>query len=201
MPVQQLVELVITDQGFERTYFLVFASKQTVKHSPFKIQPLPDPKILALIDNLLRRLDRYPTHPRNLLRRTNSPVQALLRRLKNLRRKPPLAGLPATEIVPGEYQLHSPGLANRARQPLGAAGAGDDAELDLGLAERGGGRAVHDVGHHGELAAAAEGVAVDGGDDGLLDARAHVGPEFDEVGPVGVREGLVFHLFDVGPGC
>ena len=44
-------------------------------------------------------------------------------------------------------------------QPLGAAGAGDDAEQDLGLAEHGVLGGEPDVGAERELAPAAEGVA------------------------------------------
>ena len=63
------------------------------------------------------------------------------------------------------------GRPDQPGQPLGAAGAGDDAEQDLGLAEL---RVVGrdpDVGAQRELAAAAERVAGDGGDDGLGDPR------------------------------
>ena len=53
---------------------------------------------------------------------------------------------------------------DQARQPLGAAEAGDDPELDLGLAEDGRlGGDPHVAGHR-QLAAAAEGDRVDGGD-------------------------------------
>ena len=53
---------------------------------------------------------------------------------------------------------------DQARQPLGAAEAGDDPELDLGLAEdRRLGGDPHVAGHR-QLAAAAEGERVDGGD-------------------------------------
>ena len=37
----------------------------------------------------------------------------------------------------GEDEVLGPGRADQPRQPLGAAGAGDDAEQDLGLAELG----------------------------------------------------------------
>ena len=61
--------------------------------------------------------------------------------------------------------------ADEARQALRAAGARDDAEEDLRLAEL---RVVGDdaeVARQGELAASAEGVAGDRGDDRLGDAR------------------------------
>ena len=51
--------------------------------------------------------------------------------------EPRLARLVGVDPAPGEDQLHRPLLAEHARQPLGAAAAGDDPERDLGLAELG----------------------------------------------------------------
>ena len=67
---------------------------------------------------------------------------------------------------------------DQAGQPLGAAGAGDDAEQDLRLAEHGvlGGEA--DVGAQRELAAAAERVAGDRRDDRLGDPRDAVNADW-----------------------
>ena len=62
-------------------------------------------------------------------------------------------------------------LGNFAREPLRAADAGDDAELDLGLAEFGTVGGDDDVAMHGQLAAAAEREAGDRGDDRLGGAR------------------------------
>ena len=56
-----------------------------------------------------------------------------------------------------------PAPTSRA-QPLGAAEAGDDPEVDLGLAERRRARRQAHVAGHRDLAAAAEGEPVDGGD-------------------------------------
>jgi hypothetical protein len=44
-------------------------------------------------------------------------------------------GLGGVHHAAGQGQVHGLGLAHGARQALGAAGAGDDAQLDLGLAE------------------------------------------------------------------
>src|SRR5207247_5906298 len=57
-------------------------------------------------------------------------------------------------------------LADRACQPLRAAGAGQDAEVDLRLAELRSLRRDDQVAQHGELAAAAETEAGHGCDDG-----------------------------------
>ena len=69
----------------------------------------------------------------------------------------------------GEDQVLGPARADQAGQPLGAAGARDDAEQHLGLAERGVVGGDPDVGAQRELAAAAERVAGDRRDDGLGD--------------------------------
>ena len=65
-------------------------------------------------------------------------------------------GLGRVHHPAGQAHLHRLGLADEAGEPLRAAGARHDAELDLGLAElrRVGGE--DEVAHHGELAAAAE---------------------------------------------
>ena len=71
----------------------------------------------------------------------------------------------------GQAHLHRLGLADRAGQALRSAHAGRDAELDLGLAEL---RAVggdDEVGHHRQLAAAAQREAGDRGDPRLAGRR------------------------------
>ena len=51
--------------------------------------------------------------------------------------QPQLVGLVGADRVAGQVQLERLGLPHQSRQPLGAAEAGDDAEVDLGLAEGG----------------------------------------------------------------
>ena len=80
-------------------------------------------------------------------------------------------GLGGIHHAAGEHHVHRLGLADRARQALRAAGAGDDAELDLGLAEARGVGGDDEVAHHRQLAAAAEREAGHRGDDGLAHAR------------------------------
>lgn len=69
----------------------------------------------------------------------------------------------------GEEQFERDALADEAGEALGSAVAGDDAEFDLGLAEFGvfGGDA--DGAGHGHFESAAEGEAVEGGEDGLAE--------------------------------
>ena len=76
---------------------------------------------------------------------------------------------------------------------------GNDAEVDLGLAELRGVGGDDDVAHHRELAAAAERIARDGGDDG----RAHGGelrPAAEVVAHQHLEPRLGLHLLDVGAG-
>src|SRR6185295_17889561 len=88
------------------------------------------------------------------------------------------------------------GLADSAGQPLRAAGAGHDAEIDLRLAEHGIVASENNVAGHGELAAAAERVTCDRGDD-RLPAMADAVERRDEIAAIGLDEGLLVHLLDV----
>ena len=106
-----------------------------------------------------------------------------------------------TDEAAGEDDVLRLGRADQPGQPLGPAGARDDPEQDLRLAEL---RVVGrdpDVGAERELAAAAERIAGDRGHDGLRDLRD--GGERRLQRPratrhVGVRH--VGHLLDVGAG-
>src|SRR6185312_3590408 len=95
-----------------------------------------------------------------------------------------LEGFLGEDRIADEVHLKRLVGADETGQPLRAAEAGDDPELDLGLAEeRRAGGDPH-VARHRELAAAAEGETVDGRDRG--DPRAlHLAEQ-----PVGVREQL-----------
>ena len=86
-----------------------------------------------------------------------------------------------------------------ARQALRAADARHDAERDLGLAEPRSVGGDDDVAHHGELAAAAEAVAGDGGDERLAHLR-HAGGRRRLIARESLDEGKGRHLLDVGAG-
>ena len=88
--------------------------------------------------------------------------------------RPGALGLGRVHHAAGQDHVHRLGLADRARQPLRAADAGDDAELDLGLAELGVVGGDDDVAQHGELAAAAERKARHRRDDRLAGARGAI---------------------------
>jgi hypothetical protein len=108
-------------------------------------------------------------------------------------------GLGGGVLAAGEAPLHRARLADERREALRAAHAGDGADLDLGLAEDGLVGGKDDVHHHGELAAAAERVAVDGGDGGLADLEQAV-EVLEHVGVVPVDELALGHLLDVRAG-
>ena len=114
-------------------------------------------------------------------------------------REPAALGLLGIHHAPGQDHLHRLRLADGARETLGAAGAGDGAELDLRLTES---RVVggdHDVAHHRKLAAAAQSIARDRRDHRLAECGDAV-PRGDEVAAVGIDEVQSAHLRDVGTG-
>ena len=92
------------------------------------------------------------------------------------------------------------GLADEARQALGSAEPGDDAELDLGLAEARGIGGEDEVAHHRQLAPAAERVAGDGGDDRLAAAEEGLRLGRQEILAEHIHEPLGLHVLDVGAG-
>ena len=108
-------------------------------------------------------------------------------------------GLGRVHHAAGEAQIHRLGFADEAGEPLGAAGAGNDAELDFRLAEFGAVGGEDEVAHHRQFAAAAEREARDRGDDRLAQPRDAF-PARDEVLEIGVHIGLLAHLLDVGAG-
>ena len=110
-------------------------------------------------------------------------------------------GLIGADGASGIDELFGHTHANEACQAYRAAESGDDAQTHFGLAELGVVAADADVASHGELAAAAEGEAVDGGDDGdmeRLDLAEHSGTAAAEGLALRHVEGR--HLADVGAG-
>ena len=79
----------------------------------------------------------------------------------------PAGGLLRRHVLAGEHVTHRDLEGNRPRQSVHAAGAGKDAACWLWQAEAGAVGGDDDVAGHRQLAAAAEGVAVYGGDDRL----------------------------------
>ena len=107
--------------------------------------------------------------------------------------------LGGVEAPAGQHQLHRPLLAEHPRQALGAAAAGDDPEVDLRLAELGRLGGDDHVAGQRQLAAAAERVAGDGGDQRRLD-RGEAPPERRGRVVEGLGEAALAHRLDVGAG-
>ena len=76
---------------------------------------------------------------------------------------PRLFGLRGGDRLAAGAHLEREHRPAQARQPLGAAGARNDPEVHLGLAEAGGGDGHAVMARHSELEAAAEGMTVNGG--------------------------------------
>ena len=166
-----------------------------------ELDALPDTQVLTLVHNLLSRLDSNLRIARDRLSRIQRALNTLLWSLEHPRRKPPIESLLPAEVFTRKDKLHSPALANRPCQPLTASSTRNHSKLNLRLSEVRFDTAVQHIRHHGQLAAAAQRVAVDGADDGLLDQRGEFRPALDEVCSVGVCEGFGRHFFDVGAGC
>ena len=110
-------------------------------------------------------------------------------------------GLLRLDDLGGEDQLHSVGHAHNPGQPLGAAEAGGDAQAHLGLAELGLLAGQPDVAGHGQLAAAPQGEAVDGGDGGLGQVlQLQENPVAVGTEGLALHGGEAGHLADVRPG-
>lgn len=171
-----------------------------MKYPPFELNAVPDPKLLTLVDNLLAGLDSDLAVGRNFFGGREGRVDTLLGLVKDLCGEPPFTCLLRSDVVAGEYDVHGPALANGAGQPLATSTAWDGTQLDLGLAKGGLGAGVYNVAHHGELAAASEGVAIDGDNQGLLEKGHKLGPVLDEVIAVSGAEGQVLHFLDVCTG-
>jgi hypothetical protein len=101
--------------------------------------------------------------------------------------------------LPGVDQLAGSRRPNAPREPLRPAETRNDAEVDLGLTEFGFARRVDEVARQRELAATAQGEAVDRSDHRapkFLDRGEHLVSERTELEPLGL--GHVFHGSDVG---
>jgi hypothetical protein len=109
-------------------------------------------------------------------------------------------GLLGRQAARRQAHVHGLGLADGARQALRAAGAGQQGEPDLGQAEARARAGQHDVAGQGQLAAAAQGQAGDGGDDGLAHRADGLPVARDELAGQHVHVAGALHLGDVGAG-
>ena len=137
--------------------------------------PASSPALSAVSSAAMHRLLGEPGGDRRPLgdRRAPAPAppRASVAFSTTLLTRPHCVGLAGVEAAAGQHELHRPLLAEHARQPLGAAAAGDDPEGDLGLAEDGRLGGDDHVAGQRQLAAAAERVAGDRGDQRRLASR------------------------------
>ena len=172
-----------------------------MEKSTLILDTLTQRQLLALIHNLLSRNSRDTAVARNRRSRLRRNLkQLVLTSIYDLRRNAPLTRFLAAEVLASENQLHRLTLPNRPGKTLRATGAGDNTELDLGLAEGSARGAVDDIAHESELTAATKRVTGDSGDNGLADGIGEVRPRRDEVVAVRGGEGQGPHFFDVGAG-
>ena len=135
---------------------------------------------------------------RDLRREVQGGRECLLGR-HDLRDETEGSGFVGPDRPSGQHELHGPRGADRPGQPLGAAAAGDDPELDLGLPEdRVAPRDDH-VARHGELAATSQRVAPHGRDRGRRHGR-HAVPAAEPLGGGERRRRLLRELADVRAG-
>ena len=107
-------------------------------------------------------------------------------------------GLFGVDHPPRQDHVHRLRFADEARQALGGAGARQDADGDLRLPEPGGLGREDEVAHQRQLAAAAERVARDGGDNRLAATGDALPRRRNEIGEIDVDERPVLHFLDVG---
>src|SRR5438132_7544696 len=144
-------------------FLLVLGRKQEVEALSFGCQAFGKRRLESLEDSFLR-------HPRREWRFLGDlPRQPLRDRDGHLSRNylvhnAQLARSLRRDRRAGEHDLHGCVLARAARPPLRAAGARDDAQVDLSLSEARRLSGDDHVAHQGDLTAAPEGVTVHTGD-------------------------------------
>ena len=191
------LRLALLDEGFH-AFLLIVGREQRVEDAPLEHHAFRQPRLEGAVDRLLGRQHRRQRHIGDGVGDLHRLVHQARQR-HHARHQTGALGLGGVHHAAGEDHVHRLGLADRAGEALRAADAGDDAELDLGLAEFGVVGGDDDVALHGELAAAAEREARDRRHDRLARARGAV-PGAGEIAEIGLDEGLVGHLLDVGAG-
>mmetsp|Transcript_180248 Transcript_180248/g.572048 ORF Transcript_180248/g.572048 Transcript_180248/m.572048 type:complete len:343 (+) Transcript_180248:207-1235(+) len=192
------VRLSLLDECLE-TLLAVLETPRRVEEVALEPKPVVERHLLGSVDAFLGELHHGRREGRDLLSDLHSLVQGLSCRHDAGHQSGSLS-LRSADHVAGQNPLHSLGLADSPYEALSASHARDGTQLDFRLAElRILGR-NDDVATHGELAATAQGEAVDGRDDGLAcvgDAgpmRQHVAVPHFRITFAGV------HLLDVRPG-
>ena len=132
---------------------------------------------------------------------TNHSARDQVLAVHNLLEQAEGEGLLGGDGLAEEQQLERAGAAEKARQALRAAPAGEQAERRAGVAEDGIGRSEAAMAGEGEVEPAAEAVAADGGDDGLVGVDDAVEEKLGAAGEVErARAGEGGELGDFRPG-
>ena len=169
-----------------------------MKYAPLEADALGKRRLERAVDRLLRRQHRRQRHGGDGVGDFERLLDQILQR-HDARDEPRALGFLGIHHAPGEDEVHRLRLADRMREPLRAADAGNDAELDFRLSEFGVIGGDDEIALQGKLAAAAEREARDRGDHRLARRRDAV-PSRGEIAEKRVGERLVRHLFDVGAG-
>src|SRR5262249_11457025 len=138
----------------------VLRGAREVERPALELDAGPERCLERLVDRVLRQPDGDRALRRDRARHALRLVEPRLAR-DDARNEPGAQRLVRRQEPAGENHVRREGLADGAGQPLGAAGAGHDPEVDLGLAELRGLRRHDQVARHRELATAAEAVAGD----------------------------------------
>jgi len=185
------------DEGFH-AFFLIFRRKQRVENTALESHAFRKAALEGPIDCFLARQHRRQRHVRDGVGNFHRFLHQACRR-HDTRHQPRFFRFSRIHHASGQNQVHGFRFANRMRQALRAADAGNNSKLDLRLAELGGIGSDHDIALHGEFAPAAKRKAGHSRDNRL--ARLCRGiPVRDEIAEIGLDERLVRHFLDVGPG-
>ena len=170
-----------------------------MKQAALVPKPVGERRFEGAVDGLLGGHQRYLPQAVDFLGHAQGLFHQLVGR-HHAGDQPPGIGLGGVDPAVGEHHVHGLGLADGARQALGAASAGHHADGDLGLAELGVVRGDDHVAHHRHLAAAAQGHASHRSDHRLAHTAHGLPVAADVFAAVGVAEVVVLHRRDVRAG-
>ncbi|MPL85440.1 hypothetical protein SDC9_31408 [bioreactor metagenome] len=178
---------------------LVLGREQRVEDAALEMHALGEGGLVGAVDAFLHHHRAHQRFLGDLVRRGHRVGQQLGQR-HDAADKARAFRLGRIHEAAGQMHVHRLRLADEAGQPLRAAHAGDDAEVDLGLAELGVLGGDDEIAHHRQLAAAAERIARHRRDHRLAGFQDAVGLGAEEVLGEHVDEALLRHLLDIGTG-
>jgi hypothetical protein len=180
-------------------FFLVVGGKQCVEQAALKHDAVGQAAFKRFVDRLFGGHDGDAREARNGERGAQGFVHEFVE-WHHAAHQAGALGFGGVHHAGGEGQVHGFGFAHGARQALGAARTGDDAELDLGLAKLGVVGGDDEVAHHGQLAAATQRKAADGGDHGFANVANGFPVAGDVVAFVHIGKAVGGHGANVGTG-